>query len=88
MAEFEIPLLSESTHQAIESSFNRSDITELADGESIDDRSQKTAVFRCALIGVIVCSCMQIVREILKMVVRRPFLSSILYCTVSLGELL
>ena len=36
MAEFEIPLLSEST-QAIESSFSRSDITELADGESIDD---------------------------------------------------
>jgi hypothetical protein len=33
MAEFEIPLLSESNHQANESSFSRSDITELADGE-------------------------------------------------------
>ena len=36
MAEFEIPLLSETT-LAIESSFSRLDITELADGESIDD---------------------------------------------------
>lgn len=36
MAEFEIPLLSETT-LAVESSFSRSDITELADGESIDD---------------------------------------------------
>ena len=36
MAEFEIPLLSETT-LAIESSFSRLDITELADSESIDD---------------------------------------------------
>ena len=34
MAEFEIPLLSESSHQAIETSFSRSDIIELADGKS------------------------------------------------------
>ena len=34
MAEFEIPLLSESIQQATESSFSKSDITQLVDGES------------------------------------------------------
>ena len=49
MAEFEIPLLSDSGHQVVSSSFGRSDIIELSDGKSGDTK----CLYRCALIGVL-----------------------------------
>ena len=39
MAEFEIPVLSESSHQSSETSFSRSDIVELIEGEhTVNDK--------------------------------------------------